>query len=145
MKTIAEGLQDPTLRAAVVADAAALVESEVASKRGLRGRALQAGFKAFRAVKPGILPEAVDKLLPHFAPAVDPFWEKARESGDPTGWMKARDGDIADALLGVTDRMAEQAKHRVLRRIYKSLRGQARQHVVAAVPGLAQLMVKHAS
>lgn len=145
MKSIQEGLDDPELRKAVVRDAAALVESEVASKRGLRGRALQAGFKAFRAVKPGIVAEAVDKLLPHFAPVIDPYWEKARASDDPQRWMSDRDREIADDLLGVTDRLAETAKHRVLKRIYKSLRGQARGHVVDAVPGLARLMVKHAS
>ena len=145
MKSIAEGLEDPTLRKAVVDDAALLVESEVASKRGFRGRALQAGFKAFRAVSPGIVPEAVDRLLPRFAPVIDPYWEKARASDDPQGWMVARDSEIADALLGVTDKLAEQAKHRVLKRIYKGLRGQARGHVVDAIPGLARLMVKHAS
>lgn len=145
MKSIAEGLADPVLRRAVVRDAALLVDAEVASKRGLRGRALQAGFSAFRAVKPGIMEEAVDKLLPHFAPVIDPFWAQASESDDPVRWMSQRDGQIADALLGVTDRLAESAQHRVLKKIYGSLRGQARGHVVDAIPGLARLMVKHAS
>lgn len=145
MRTIAEGMADPVLRAAIVKDAAALVDSEVASKGGLRGAALKTGFKAFKAIKPGILDEAVAGLLPRFAPAIDPFWEQARSEPDPAAWMCARDGAIADALLGVTDGLAERSTNRVLVRIYKGLRGQARGHVVAAVPGLARLMVKHAS
>lgn len=145
MSTIAEALADPTRRTAIVADCAALVDSEVASKRGMRGAALRTGFKAFKRVSPGILPAAIDKLLPHFAPAVDPLWQEAEASGDPIAWMSRHDGRVADALLGVTDGLAARAEHKVLLGIYRGLRGQAHGHVVAAIPGLARLMKQHAA
>ncbi len=142
-RSVVEVLEDPERRRAIVHDAAALVEAEVAAKRGLRGRALRAGFMAFKAVKPGILTEAVDRLLPHFAPVLDPLWRQAVASGRPEQWMADHAGEVAEGLLGVTDGLADRARNRVLRRIYRSLRGQARQHVVDAVPGLARLMAAH--
>lgn len=144
MSAFGTALLDPARRAAVVRDAAALLEAEVGAKRGLRGGALKAGFSAFKAVQPGIVESAIDKLLPHFAPVLDPWWSRAAATPDPVAFLVANDGAIADALLGVTDGLAQRAQQRVLKKIYASLRGQAREHVVDGVPGLARLMRKHA-
>jgi hypothetical protein len=57
--------------------------------------------------------------------------------------MVAREVEIAEALLGVTDDLSKRAKNRVALRVYKSLRGRAAVHVQAAVPGLARMMLKH--
>ena len=143
MSQLAAALADPVRRAAVVRDAAALVESEVASKRGLRAMALKGGFKAFRAIQPGMMARVVSKLLPHFVPVIDPIWVEAQGQSDPKRWMTSQDQRVADALLDVTDGLAQRAKNRVMIRIYKSLRGQARGHVIAAVPGLADLLGHH--
>lgn len=144
MSALTAALNDPVRRSAVVRDAGQLLEAEVASKRGLRGGALKAGFSAFKAVQPGIVEQAIDKLLPHFAPVMDPWWTKAAATKDPVAYLCANDGAIADGLLAVTDGLAERAQNRVLKRIYTSLRGQARGHVVDGIPGLARLMARHA-
>jgi len=141
---VGEVLADPVRKQAVVRDAAALVHAEVAAKRGLRAAALKAGFRAFNAIRPGAVERAVEHLLPHFVPVIDPFWSEARTHDDCVGWMSARRAEIAQALLGVTDDLATRAKHRVALRIYRTLRGQATGHVEAAVPGLARLMKQHA-
>ena len=143
MTTLAEVLADPVRRAAVVTDAAALVDAEVASKRGLRGAAIKTGFRAFHKVQPNMMQRALNKLLPHFVPVIDPLWTEARQTPDPRGWFVQRDTQVADALLGVTDDLSKKAKNRVLVKIYSGLRGQAHAHVVAAVPGLADLIQKH--
>lgn len=140
----ADALKDPVRRRALVVDGAKLVESEVASKRGLRAAALKTGFKGFKKIQPGVVESAVDRLLPHFAPVLDPFWADASQTSDPVAAMTARDSEIADALLGVTDRLSAKAKNRVMVRIYNGLRGQARGHVLAAVPGLSRVILKHA-
>ncbi len=145
MKSLQEGLADPVTRRAVVDDAAEFLEREVASKRGLRGGALKAGFRAFKAIQPGMVRSAIDGLLPRFAPAIDPLWSEARTQPDPSAWMIARDGQVADALLGVTDDLAARSQNRVLKRIYGGLRGQARGHVVEGIPGLVAVLEKHAS
>jgi hypothetical protein len=136
-------LADPVRRAALVSDVARLVEAEVASRSGLTGVALRAGYAGFQRVRPGILPLVVDRLLPHFAEALDPLWAKAVASGDPDAWFRAEGGTVADALLGVTDGIAARSTHRTLVGLYRSLRGQARPHVVAAAARLPALLRAH--
>ena len=143
MSTLCSLLADPTKRPAIVSDAARVIESEVASKRGLRGMALKTGFKAFQSIRPGIVPMAVDRLLPHFAPVLDPLWEEAVGSGDPSAWFSRHDARVADALLGVTDTLASRAQNKVMLRIYNGLRGQAREHVLAGVPRIPELIARH--
>ncbi len=143
--SLTETLKDPERKARIVADAARVVQEEVASKSGFRGAALKAGFKAFMRIRPGIVPSAVESLLPAFAPAIDPFYERGKASGDVTRFFRDHDGAIADALLAVTDGKAEHAKSRVLVRIYRSLRGPARGYVITAVPRIAELAVRHGS
>ena len=122
-----------------------LIEEEVASKSGLRGAALKAGYKAVKRIKPGIIETAVDRLLPEFAPAVDPFYDQALEKGEPLRpYFQAHAGEIADALLAITDKRAERVDSKVIRKAYGSLRGQAKDHTMAAVPRLADLIEKHA-
>ncbi len=143
MGALESALEDPVIRAGVVSSGAEIVEAEVRSKSGLRGAALRAGFRAFRAVRPGIVTEAVARLLPHFVPVLDPHWDRARESGDPHGYFRGHAPEVADGLLEVTDGMAGRATNRVMVRLYRSLRGQARGHVIAAVPRIPELIEIH--
>jgi hypothetical protein len=145
MGVLTTTLADPKRRPAIVSDAARIIEQEVASKSGLRGMALKTGFKAFQSIRPGIVPMAVDRLLPHFAPVLDPLWDEAVRSGSPDAWFRTHDGRVADALLGVTDGLANRAENKVMVRIYSSLRGQAREHVVAGVPRIPELIARHVS
>ena len=64
-------------------------------------------------------------------------------SGDPNGWFVTHDGRVADALLAVTDAMAKRAQNAVMIRIYNGLRGQARDHVIAGVPRIPELIARH--
>jgi hypothetical protein len=141
--TLTEVLSDPTKKRAVVNDGVLLIESEVRSKSGISGFALKAGFKTVKKLKPGILNEALGKLLPEFSPAVDPFYIKGADSGDVKGYFVRNSDQIAEAMLQVTDRIAKGAKNRVMIKVYSTLRGQAKGHVRAAMPGLADLIGKH--
>ena len=143
MTTLVEILDDPTRRAAVVRDGVALLESEVARKRGMRGMAIKGGFKTVKKLKPGILGHALDQLLPEFAPAVDPHLAKAREAGDIPRYFDQHRQEIAESLLAVTDRRATRAKNKVMLKVYRSLRSQALHHTAEAVPGLGRLVDTH--
>jgi len=136
-------LDDATKRRALIEDCRVLLEDEVASKRGLRAAALKAGFKTFKRLRPGMVASAFEVLLPAFAPAIDPFYERGQSSGDVHGYFRDQQGPIADALLGVTDDKAKRAKNRVMVRIYNTLRGPARGHVMAAVPRISHLIVRY--
>ena len=143
MSALTTALEDPQIRAAVAADGASLVEEEISGKRGLRAAALKAGFKTIKKIKPGIIPEAMSMLLPQFAPVIDPFYQKGLANGDVDTYFKHHRSEIADALLSVTDARAERAKQRVMKKVYFSLRGQAKTHTEAAVPKLSGLIKRH--
>jgi len=141
--SLVEVLRDPARRRAVVADGVRLIEEEVASKRGFSGAALKAGYKTVQRLKPGVVAHALEKLLPEFAPRVDPYYVEARAHGDVRAYFASRASEIADALLSVTDEKARSAKNPVMLKVYDSLRGQAHAHTAAAVPRLADLILKH--
>jgi len=145
MSTLVEVLADPARKPAVVRDAARILDEEVAAKRGLRGAAIKAGFKAFKKVKPGIVEDALTRLLPLFAPEIDPLWVEAEASGDADAWFRTHDARVAAALLGVTDDLAARAKHKVLLRIYRSLRGSAEEHVRSGALRIPELIRRHLS
>ena len=77
---------------------------------------------------------------PLFAPAIEPCWCEAQASGSPNAWFEQHAGEVADALLGVTDAQAARAKNQALATLYRSLRGMARPHVIAAVPRLPSVL-----
>lgn len=141
--SLVEVLRDPARRRAVVADGVRLIDDEVASKRGLSGAALKAGYKTVQKLKPGIVAQALDKLLPEFAPRVDPYYAQATAHGDVRGFFEARASEIAESLLSVTDEKARSAENAVMLKVYRGLRGQAHTHTTAAVPKLAELIAKH--
>jgi hypothetical protein len=140
---LTEILVDPERKKQVVADCGRVLEAEVASKRGFRGAALKTGYRGFKRVRPGMVAAAFDRLLPAFAPAIDPFYERGRASGDVHRYFEAQAGPIADALLSVTDAKADRAANRLLVRIYRSLRGPARAYVMGAAPRISEIIVRH--
>jgi hypothetical protein len=127
----------------LVEDVARLIDTEVSAKRGLSAMALKGGFKAIKRIRPGMIPFVVDRLLPEFAAAVHPFEGPAIASGNIQSYFRSHEQAIADALLGVTDARAARAQNRLIGRTYRSLRGQAKSHVVSALPGLARVVQKH--
>ncbi|MBN2799847.1 MAG: hypothetical protein JXX28_11940 [Deltaproteobacteria bacterium] len=127
----------------LVVDGAQLVDAEVRKKSGISGAAVRAGYKTMVKIKPGIVEEAMGILLPGFAPAIDPFWEKARASGEPHRYFEEHATEIADALLGVTDRRAERAKHPVMKKLYRGLRGTALAQTASSVPSLSHLILRY--
>jgi hypothetical protein len=141
--TLTDAMLDPARRERAVADGVRVVDEEVAAKRGLSGAALRAGYAAFCKLRPGITRSAVDRLLPLMSPALDRHWEKARAGGDPQRWFRDHANEVADDLLAVTDGLAERARNRVLLKLYRSLRGQARDHVALSVPRIPELLARH--
>lgn len=141
--SLVEVLEDPSRRRAVVADGVQLIEEEVASKGGFTGAALKAGYKTVKKIKPGIVASALEKLLPEFAPKVDPYYAKAKAEGDVRRYFTVHASEIANALLSVTDEKARHAKNAIMVKVYNGLRGQAHTHTAAAVPRLADLIARH--
>lgn len=141
-------LEDTLLNAqtvpAVRADVEALVDSEVSDKRGASGLALKTGYAALRRVGPTIVPRAVERLLPAFVEKLEPFWQEHAGNGSFAGYLSGRDGEVADALLGVTDERVAGTSNGAVKKVYASLRPSAHKHVIEALPRLGALVEKHA-
>ena len=142
--SLGDAISDPNKKAAVVADCVKLVDEEVASKSGISGLAVKAGYGAVKGVKPGFITEVVDKLLPDFAKSLDVIWEEGKKSGNPGAHVLANKGRVADALLTVTDEKSKKAKSNLVRSTYDKMRGSAKKNVEEAMPRLVKLVEKHA-
>ncbi|WP_437578204.1 DUF6918 family protein [Sorangium sp. So ce887] len=142
---LSETLLDANKKSRVIADCCTLVDEEVASKGGLSGLAVKAGYAAVKGIKPGFIAQVVEKLLPEFAKKLDPLWVEAAGSGNASSYLTTNRSRVADALLSVTDEKAKTSTSGVVRGTYEKLRGSAKKNVEDAVPRLAQLIQKHAS
>lgn len=142
MTTLVEKLTAPEIRPKVVAACVELVDREVDGKGGLSGLAIKAGYKVVKTLKPGFVTSVVDTLLPEFAEALTPIWEREGKGGADS-FVKYVDGhaeEVADALLQVTDARAGNAKNSTVKKTYERLRPSAKQNVIAAVPNLASTL-----
>ena len=146
MGSLSTVVTDDTKRRAVVDDCARLLDAEVSDKRGLKGVAVKAAFKAVKGVSPGMIPMSVDALLNDFATQIDPFWADCQTQGTaPRQYFQSNGNAIANALLKITDDRAQKSSQRVLKGAYSKLRGQAVTHITQAMPRLADLVARHAS
>lgn len=132
---------------AVVRDGVKLVEEEVARKGGVSGLAIKGAFGLVKKVKADFVPGVLDRLLPDFAAHLERFWEEREQSapGVPMEtFLGKRSGEVADALLAITDEKVRQVEHGPMRATYEKLRPAARRNVEEAVPGIGRLIDAHA-
>jgi hypothetical protein len=148
MPTLRDKITAPDVHDQVIEASVELIEQEVASKRGLSGAAVKAGYKVVKALKPGLIRDVIDKLLPDFATALQPMYERsgAEDGGGAkfTAYLVAHQTEAADALLSVTDDKASGAKNKTIKKTYERLRGGAKAHVEAAIPNLATTLGRFA-
>lgn len=141
-------LSQPAKRAAIVRDASQVLESEVADKSGLTGIAVKGAFSVVKKALPNFVPMAIDGLLDDFAKQLDPFYVQWSQSGGGQAlpaFFVARGPAIADALLSITDERARHSKHKVLKGAYEQLRPKGKEHVVAAMKRVGELVARHAA
>ena len=145
--TLKDILLDSSRRPAVVSDFEGLVDAEVSDKGGVSGAVVKTGFAAVKKIKPGIIPSAVDTLLPDFATALEPFYGDFRAQGgnDFGAYLVGRSDEASDALLSVTDSRAERSSRDSIKKVYGKLRPNGKKNVQEALPRLGQLVDKHAA
>ena len=132
---VSDALLEPTRRPAAVEALTGVIDAEVGDKSGFGGAAVKAGYSAAKKLGGDFVASATDRLLPQFATALDPFW--ATKGDQPFGEHLAAQPDAAaDALLAVTDAKAANTSHGAAAKVYGTLRGKAKEHVVAALPRL---------
>jgi uncharacterized protein DUF6918 len=142
MATLNEILASPGVRPQVVADCERIIEEEVNSK-GFLGIPIKAAYAIVKAVKPGFVPEVIDHMLEDFAQRLDPIYQQAKTKNEPiTAHFNGRPGEVAEALLAITDERAQRTKNQVLKSAYEKLRPTGKKHVEAAVPRISRLVDK---
>jgi hypothetical protein len=145
MATLREQLGSGDKRNAVIDDALKVLDQEVDDRSGITGLAIKGAYKVVKGIKPGFLREVVDAMLDDFLEALNPVYQEAVEKKKPAGQhLIDNQGRVADALLAVTDRRAQQAQRQVVRSAYDKLRPMAKKQVEQAAPRMAKLLEKHA-
>ena len=125
-------------RPALVDGCVELVENEVSGK----GLIIRGAFKAVKKIKPGFVKGAVDGLLNDWLDKMEPFYQdwKGKSEGKFSEHLNSESGDVADALLTVTDERAKTSKHKTAAKMYGKLRPSALKNVDSAIPGLSALI-----
>jgi Family of unknown function (DUF6918) len=136
-------LDDSTTRDNVIDACVQLVDDEVKKKKGLGGMVLKGGYKAIKGISPGFIRKVVNKLLDEWIDKLEPIWNEV--DNDPPGHLQKNTNRVADALLSVTDEKARNAQRKIVKSTYDKLRPTAKDHVEQAVPGLANVLRKHAT
>ena len=140
-----ETLLADSARPVVVGDLVEVVNQEVHDKKGVSGVTVKTAVATVRKVSPSVISRAIDRMLPDFAVALEPFWMDFAGSGDFGTYLAGRSEEAANALVSVTDKKAESTSRAPLRKAYGALRPRAIDNVTAALPRLGAVIQKHAT
>jgi hypothetical protein len=136
----------PEVESRFVADCQALIDGEVDGKSGVSGTAVKGAYKVAATFAPGYYTETIRSILPDMLDALEPFWADFLESGtaDFGDYLVKHGDEAADALLSVTDHLADVSGRAAIVRAYKMVRGAAGKNIEAALPGLGTLLQGYA-
>jgi hypothetical protein len=145
MATLQEML-NPDVAPQFVTDCQALIDGEVDGKGGLSGTAVKAAYKVVTAFAPGYYTETLRAITPDMISALAPFWADFLVSGSAEfgDYLVKHGHEVSEALLAVTDRMAEVSGRATIVKAYKMVRGSAGKNIEAALPGLGALVQTYA-
>ncbi len=143
MKTLKEALGSGAERPGMIAETLRMIDAEVKDKGGFSGLAIRGAYKVVKTIKPGFLRAVVDGLLDGFLESLEPIWKEASGPGDFRTRLTRARSRAAEALLGVTDSKARNAKTKTVKKLYDKLRPSAKGHVEAAIPRLSALLERN--
>jgi hypothetical protein len=149
MATLQEMLLAPGIRPTVVADCEDLVTNQVAELSGVTGAAIKLAYNTVRKFDANHIHGMIETILPNVADALQPYWaqfsaEFTPSSGDFGGYLAAREDEVAEALLAITDRRRDNSARPTIVKAYNTIRGRASKQVKAALPALGLLIQKYA-
>jgi hypothetical protein len=113
MATLHEMLLASDIQPRVVADCEELVTNEVGEMSGVTGAAVKLAYNTVRRYDANHIHAMIETILPSAADALQPYWEGftaqyTPSSGDFGAYLAARDEEVAEALLAITDRRRVQ-------------------------------------
>ena len=148
MGKLADVLLSETIKPDAVKDFKQFITDTVKSKKGVSGMVIGAGFKALMKMSPNALDDAVQGLFPEYAEVLDGYYTRFDPDGnnDPDdfpGWVNSFAGEIADAFLAINDRVVLEVGGKPLAKVYYPIKKIAKKHTVLAIPGTAEVAVRH--
>ncbi|MBY8855545.1 MULTISPECIES: DUF6918 family protein [Nocardia] len=143
---LSESLLDDAKRPAFLADAKEVLDAEVSDKGGASGLAVKGGYAAVKKVSPSIVADALESFAPKFVEKLEPYWAEFQGNGGGSfaDLLVAKQDEVAEALLSVTDARAESSSRPALQKVYSSLRSSAKKNVAEALPRVGDLVQRHA-
>jgi hypothetical protein len=131
----------------ITADCQAVVEQELSAKSGVSATALKVAYKAVTTFAPDYYQSTVENMVPDLLNRLQPFWADfhAAGGGQFGDYLVKRGEEVSEAVLGVTDDMAQQGERAAIVRAYNAVRGGAGRHVEAALPAVGALVEKYAA
>ncbi len=149
MATLHEMLLAPDIQPRVVGDCEELVTNEVADMSGITGAAVKLAYNTVRKVDANHIHAMIETILPNAADALQPYWQGftaqfTPSSGDFGAYLAARDEEVAEALLAITDRRRDNSSRPVIIKAYNTIRSRAIKQVKATLPALGALIQKYA-
>jgi hypothetical protein len=144
--TLQEILLGPDTRPKVIADCYALIQQEISEKSGVSGTAVKLAYTTVNTFMPGHIATMVGKLLPDMVDQLEPFWADFSSSGGSGfgDYLAKRGGEVAQALLSVTDAKAGSSGRPTIVKAYGSVRSSAAKHIEAALPRVGDLVMRYA-
>lgn len=158
MPTLVEQLMAEPQRQTLIEDLAAIVEAHVADLKGIRGMTLRTGLSLLKAARHNAVPEAVSRLLPGAATALEADYQAflARHADTATAagptpqgaigfgdYLHSQPSAVAKALMDALDARVAGSQHPTLRSAYPRLRSAIAAEIEPAVPKLADALAKH--
>lgn len=146
ISTLPDILATDDAKQSINADCLALIEQELDAKSGVSAAAIKLAHKAVVAFAPGYYQSTVEKLVPRFLGQLQPFWSdfQAAGGGQFGDYLAGRGGEVAQALLSVTDHMALGSDRAAVVKLYNGVREGAGKHIEAALPAVGALVQRYA-
>jgi hypothetical protein len=144
MMGLSEQLADEGITSKIAVDCAKLMDEQVSSKSGVSGLAIKATYRVVKGLSADYIPSAIQRLLPEAISALEPMWAEGVQSGDPVKYLTQNSEKTADTILSVTDAKIERARNKLICTSYNKLRKSVKSDITAAVPGLAEILGRHA-
>ncbi len=144
MKTLKSIVEAPEVRQAVCRDSLKVLDDEVSKRSGISGLAIKGAYKLLKGAQGGrALERVVEVLMPEFIEAFEPYFEQYQRGGSRgsfESFVMPHLEELADKLLSITDKKAQDTDSAIVRNTYQKLRPKAKKEVVTSLPALARMI-----
>lgn len=145
MKSLTDILLAPQRKDAAIADLAQLLEGALANRGGISGMAIKTGVSMLKAAKPDVLQRGAARMLPQFATALQPLFERFQSSGggDFSAFLKQHSAEATKVLATAADQLMATSQNATAKSLYEKFRGGAEKDIAAMVPKVGQLIQQY--